>query len=215
MALDNFDDIKTDEAAVKAVADQFVKHMRDGHEEGQMIGADYMNAFVYEPKVCASHDYCDANMDMQSAMVQALVDAGVSRDRAYAFASCCDDDATEAAQERRNGLWNAAWAQAKEGGFSYAKAQMSLEDFRTLAPCLLMEPTRSAKYPTAPETVISECDHGSQDLTDAIERDEVPGERLAAIAAAVRAGDDDALAGLLEGIVREEELTAARAPAGP
>lgn len=212
----SFEDVKVDESTVKAVAGLFVDYMRDGHEEGQMIAVDYMNAFVYDEKVCASHDFCDSNMIMLDAMREALIEGGVPAGRAYGFASASiSNTATEGAKERQVALWNAAWAHAKEAGFSYAKAQMSLEDFRTLAPCLLMEPDRSAKYPTAPETVISECDHGSQDLTDAIEREEVPRERLAAIAAAVRAGDDEALAGLLEGIVREEELTAAKAPAGP
>ena len=215
MALDDFADVRIDEGTVKGVADLFVRHMRDGHGEGRLVGMDYLNAFVYDETVCASHNYCDANMDMQSAMVQFFVDAGASRKRAYAFASACDDYATEEAQERRNGLWCAAWAQARESGFSLARSQMVLEDFRTLGPCLLMDLRGREMHPAAPETILSECENGSRDLTDAISRREVPHERLAAIAAAVRAGDDETLAGLLEGIVREEELTAARAPAGP
>jgi len=201
MAKDDFEDIKVTPELVERVSTLFSDLMRDGFQEPQRIAMDWQNAFAYEPGICATHDYCDANMDMLASVEDALVEAGNSRKRANAFATCCDDDATEAAQERRGELWNGAWAKARDAGYSYLKGQVSLEDLRTLGPCLMEHPEReehAARYPDHVETAFSELDHAAQDLTDAIEREEVTREHLASMAEAVRAKDDTKLAGLLD-----------------
>lgn len=58
----------------------------------------------YPESVCATHDFCDANM----AMFEALTDLGheVFNDEGLS------EDVTD--------LWNAAWTRAKEKGFSGA-----------------------------------------------------------------------------------------------
>ena len=63
------------------------------------------NGIDRDPRVCHSHDFCDANM----VMADALLDA----------ASIVDFDADD---DEQAALWNRAWFYARERGFAWALA---------------------------------------------------------------------------------------------
>lgn len=62
-----------------------------------------------DPGVCASHDFMDANMAMAGAFQRSFGRAP------WTTYDLEDGRCTEADMEADVALWNAAWAQAKEG----------------------------------------------------------------------------------------------------
>ena len=147
---------------------------------------------------------------MAQAFEDALVAKGMDRDRAYAFVTCSDDNATEDAQERRGGIWNAAWEKAQASGLSRLRGAVPDDDFRTLAVPLMVRPrNHSAGYPAPSEDdVLWSIESAGQDVARAFQRGEVEPATMSALAAAVRSGDAEAAGSLVTSIRGEHAAPA-------
>ena len=91
------------------LADTFRRVMLSWFEDEpeKLVEMDRLNRDEYGPNVCASHDFCDANM----AMVEAFEQRNLPKP--YDF-----EEKTEAEQEASCLIWNEAWEIAKTRGFS-------------------------------------------------------------------------------------------------
>lgn len=89
--------------AVDALAEAFVKQLREQLTAEQFAEVVALNGVELNPDVCHSHDFCDANMVMDAAFHTLGVDP-----LEYGYT---EEDGMS--QEVCN-LWNAAWNRAKE-----------------------------------------------------------------------------------------------------
>ena len=95
--------VKTPET-VEAVASKFGETLREWLTKTEMKLVVKRNAEEDDPRICHSHDFCDANMAMFEA-----VKAVMGPD---AFPQEGDPDGEVVMQ-----VWNEAWAEAKKNSF--------------------------------------------------------------------------------------------------
>lgn len=89
--------MQTVTALAKAFADTLKQWLSD-EEFSEMIRLN--KTADYAGNACASHDFCDANMAMDSAFVEVLGRSPISDDSGMSQSDC--------------DIWNAAWRKARE-----------------------------------------------------------------------------------------------------
>lgn len=87
------------------VGDEFARLLLEEIGAAKLAEVIRRNGIDRDPRVCHSHDYCDANM----VMADALLDA----------AGIIDVDADN---EEHTALWNRSWNYARERGFAWTLA---------------------------------------------------------------------------------------------
>lgn len=93
------------------------RRMNECLSERQLIGVDYLNTFIYDPGVCGSHDYIDANGPVFEAIADYCErEIGVPRDLFLEQALVSDD--TQPDDGVVIALMNLGWDQVKKEGFS-------------------------------------------------------------------------------------------------
>jgi hypothetical protein len=89
---------------IESVAIAFAKGIAECLEDpAKLQEIDSLNASEPDPNICHSHDFCDANVFMLEAV--------------NGFLGLEEDDYSSE-NEEQNELFNAAWAVAKDKGFS-------------------------------------------------------------------------------------------------
>ena len=84
----------TREEQVSAIASAFAEVLREWLSTAEMAEVRHRNV-AYAPGICASHDFCDANMAMLPAFERVM------------------GHEPEAESEEDAALWSAAWDEAK------------------------------------------------------------------------------------------------------
>jgi hypothetical protein len=104
-----------DEIMAEALADQFAAALKAEIGEDEWAEMRVLNRAHTSDGICASHDYCDANMPMAAAFeaVTGREPMTVEHEGERRFCSDVETPESEAAQERDCGLWNRAWEIAK------------------------------------------------------------------------------------------------------
>ena len=95
----------TDTQQIERVAKRFAAILGQWLTMEELSIAVYRNEHKYAKDICASHDFCDANM----AMEQAFLDLDITSPIDF------PSDSTE--RIAAFDLWNAAWDMAKENNF--------------------------------------------------------------------------------------------------
>lgn len=173
------------EIDVTKLAEAFIQEIRSDLSENQMIGIDYANTFGGgSDDVCATHDYCDANMYMLPALAKTL---SISEDEA---GSLINTDGPQADKARIS--WGQAWDIAKERGFSTLwthREKLGDDDLKFLVAHLAQLPRQTDKrYPVL---VVVDAVDDFEDLTECVAADmENLGDRLPELVADLRATQD-------------------------
>lgn len=93
-----------DATLVARVGDRFAALLKEGLGEAKYELVRQRNAVEKYPGVCHSHDFCDANMTMQAAIIAVL----------ELPADWCIDGGDEA----QTAFWNEAWAHTSRHYFT-------------------------------------------------------------------------------------------------
>lgn len=187
--------VKTDASVRSALSDavalEFRNELREHEGEGELVAIDYMNSFVNGAGTCSTHDYRDANIDMDAAfrrviartadVLVANVDMG---DLMHRFPVMTD-------------VWSTAWDEAATKGFStlweHRESISDEAEFKALATVLLVFPDVNAlverQYPCISIDVDDEqaFDQASEKACRAISENP---QGLAELASSVKAGMD-------------------------
>lgn len=103
----------------KALAAAFAAILKEWASPEEWVTMRRANAGYSDPTICASHDFCDANMAMDEAFdklgIAAPGDEG------------CEDGTSE--HEAACALWNAAWAMAKKEHLTGCGWEVEFPDF--------------------------------------------------------------------------------------
>ena len=92
----------TAHARTEALAKQFAITLRDWLSAGEMLRLVDMNAAETDPKICHSHEFCDANLAMNRAAIALDIDLW-EKDGTMSTATI--------------DMWNSAWELAKTNNF--------------------------------------------------------------------------------------------------
>lgn len=79
---------------------EFCQELRASMTAEQLVLAAIRNSEEPDPRICHSHDFCDANMALYAAFMRHGM-----------------DPADEGGMERWGQLWDRSWNLAKAGGF--------------------------------------------------------------------------------------------------
>jgi hypothetical protein len=99
------------------LANDIRRRMGEVLTERQMIGVDYLNTFIYDPALCGSHDYTDANLPIFEAIGDFCErEFKVDRETFMEEALVNDDESSN--DFAVVDLMNLGWNEVKKGGFS-------------------------------------------------------------------------------------------------
>jgi FAD/FMN-containing dehydrogenase len=165
-----FADFGTDDALrttfVKNVADAFQRELASVLNDRELVAIDYCNAVTMESDdSCASHEFLDANEQMNDAINAVIADHVSADDEAGEFLDLMQSDFANQASS----VWGDAWSLASERGFSELwsrRGDIVEADLHVLAFVLMARPDRfherygpmdiriaNAHFPPLPEFV--------------------------------------------------------------
>lgn len=170
---------------ISKLSDRFSLIMRCSFLESELIAMDYANTYCYDAKICASHDFCDANMLMLEAMNDLLASKMVTPADEPLDALSNDNEAHEVFTE----IWNNAWAISKGLGFSKLwsiKTMVPADNFKLLAQSISKAPKSGRIDPAAYPT--GNVDHDLSHIADMLTKDPLKAHEVVAV---IRAADED------------------------
>jgi hypothetical protein len=119
------------------------RRMAECLAERERMGVDYMNTFVYDASVCASHDYLDANMVVFDALADYCErELGINREYFIEHALSAEEVAD--ADGAVLGLMNRGWDRVKAEGFSDLWQAEQSDAIRSDVSILLLKAPSSA-----------------------------------------------------------------------